>query len=57
VKPFLLLIGILLFLAGLFLVLVGGIALIFTIAGFFPVGIGIDLMIVGAIVGVVGWFL
>jgi hypothetical protein len=49
--------GVLVFLVGLFLVFVGAIAGIFLAGGIISVGAGFDLMIVGAIVAIAGYFL
>jgi hypothetical protein len=48
--------GLFVFLVGLFLVFIGGVATIFTLAGFFAVSIGIMTAGFGAIVALIGWW-
>ncbi len=50
-------IGVLTFLVGLGLIFIGGIAVIFTVTGFFTISVGMMTAIVGAIIALVGVFL
>ena len=55
--PLAVLLGVLAILAGLVLVFLGGIATIFTPAGFFPVSIGITVIVAGGVVTLAGVYL
>ena len=55
--PLAVLLGVLAILAGLGHVFIGGVANIFTLAGFFPVSIGIMVIVAGGVVTLAGVYL
>jgi hypothetical protein len=48
--------GIAVFLVGLLLLFIGGVAVIFTVTGFFAISTGVFVMIVGGVIALIGYF-